>query len=231
MILNIETSGEICSVALADKGELIDSRESNSGKSHAALLGLFIEELFEENKICPSYLDAVAISAGPGSYTGLRIGVATAKGICYGADIPLIALNTMECMCAGWLLNHQTPEDQFLFRPLIDARRMEVYTALFNHSLDVLKQPGAHIITNNSFLDELNNQIVVLFGSGADKCKSVIEHENARFYDGDYLSAIHMVHLSWEKFNNKVFADTAYFEPDYLKEFQATTPKNNIPGL
>lgn len=230
MILHIETTGEVCSVALADRGELIDIRENHDGKSHAALLGSFIDEIFQENKICPIYLDAIAVSKGPGSYTGLRIGVSMAKGLCYGTGIPLISTDTLQSMCMGWLHENTEHPKPFNIRPLIDARRMEVYSGLYDASGVLCSEISPSIITPNSFEEELSACSVVFIGSGAEKCAEIIKHPSALFFTNNYLSAQNMIGLAWHKFQLGQFEDTAYFEPFYLKEFQATIPRS-IAGL
>lgn len=168
--------------------------------------------------------DAVSVSAGPGSYTGLRIGVSTAKGLCYGYDIPLIAVDTLKIISKN-ALTGITEKKDVLLCPMIDARRMEVYTALYNTDLEVIRPVSAEIISENSFAEILEEKTIYFFGNGSGKCKSIITHPNARFLDNAVPLAENMMQLAEHKFSQKEFVDTAYFEPFYLKEFQATTPK------
>ena len=230
MILCIETATNVCSVALADKGKLIGLKESAIDKSHASLLTVFTEELMQENNIKVSDLDAVAVSKGPGSYTGLRIGVSAAKGLCYGADIPLISVNTLESMFHTFLLlnNDFRDEPDLLFCPMIDARRMEVYSSLFNAEGLELQEVKAEIIDGDSYRSLLDKQKIVFFGNGADKCTDVISHENAIFSTGFQLSATGLAMPGDNALAESRFEDTAYFEPFYLKDFIATIPKKNL---
>ena len=226
-ILNIETATEVCSVAVSNENQVIFYKEETKGPSHAVLLGQFVNEAVEELREANIRLDAVAVSCGPGSYTGLRIGVSEAKGLCYGLNIPLIAINTLKIMAHGVLKQNNTDKDTLLC-PMIDARRMEVYDTLYNNSLQELRPVSADIIDENSFSEFLPNKQVVFFGNGAEKCKTVLNHPNAHFLDGIYPKATDMVELAEESFVKKDFVDVAYFEPFYLKEFVATTPKNKV---
>ena len=231
-ILNIETSTEVCSVVLAKDGKILFEKESTQGLSHSELLTVFIEELFAENKLQMRILDAVAVSKGPGSYTGLRIGVSVAKGLCYALDIPLIAVGTLDAMgyyvCQN--LNHtdNISNDNILFCPMIDARRMEVYTALYNSKGENIKQVSAEIIDENSFSSFLKDHKVQFFGNGSAKCKSLLIHPNALFEGPSKTSARFMQNLAEKKYNTNEFENVAYFEPFYLKDFVATIPKNKI---
>jgi tRNA threonylcarbamoyladenosine biosynthesis protein TsaB len=231
LILNIETATEVCSVAIATENGLVDYMENTEGRSHAALLTQFVEKILTKNNIVPNQLDAVAISSGPGSYTGLRIGVSAAKGFCFGADKPLISVSTLQIMFFSFLEGFN-PEQASLenawFCPMIDARRLEVYTAFFNRQGEFQSEITAEIIDENSFNDILSVRKIVFFGNGSDKCASIIKHPNAVFCSGVYPSAKNMVQLSEQKFKNKNFEDVAYFEPYYLKDFVATTPKNKV---
>ena len=220
MILNIETSTNVCSAAVTEGSEVLWAKRSDNG-NHAHDLSLFIEELLGEVRALGKRLDAVGLSAGPGSYTGLRIGTATAKGLCYGLQIPLIAVETTEVLCVS--LKHAGRElhDEVLC-PMIDARRMEVYTALYDSEERRLTDVVAKVIDSGSFLEVLKERKVVFFGNGAEKCKSVIDHDNAVFLDGIVPLAEAMGVLAKEKFEKKEFVDLAYFAPFYLKEFQAT---------
>jgi tRNA threonylcarbamoyladenosine biosynthesis protein TsaB len=226
LILNIETSTNVCSASLANNGEVIALKEDFEGKSHASLLTVFISELFSENNIDIINLEAVSVSEGPGSYTGLRIGVSTAKGICFAKSIPLIATNTLQAMAI--MASENISNDISLFCPMIDARRMEVYSALFDKNQNQIRETKAEIIDESSYSNELANSKIAFFGDGADKCKSVINNKNAVFIDNIYPSAKFMARLSEEAFMNREFKDVAYFEPFYLKDFIATVSKKKI---
>lgn len=223
-ILHIETSTNICSVALSENENCIFSVSNNEGMNHAALLSLFIEEALNVLKPLNKRPDAIAVSSGPGSYTGLRIGVSTAKGLCYGYDVPLIAVNTLEIMTLAALKAVGTTENA-LFCPMIDARRMEVYSAFYHPDLQLFREISADIITPESYTDMLNQQTVYFFGNGAAKCQPVLSHPNAHFIADIHPSAENMISFAHKAFLSEQFADTAYFEPFYLKEFQATIPK------
>lgn len=228
-ILCIETATNVCSVAVAHNKELIFHREETEGPSHASLLGVFVDEALKLLQAKNLQLDAVAVSCGPGSYTGLRIGVSEAKGVCYALGIPLIAIETLELLTYP-LANNQDEESKLLFCPMIDARRMEVYTTLYSASLEKLRDTTAEIIDENSFSDLLVSNKLVFFGNGAEKCKAVLTSENAVFVDGVYPSAKDMISLAEKAFEAKNFVDVAYYEPFYLKDFVATTPKNKVLG-
>lgn len=223
-ILHIETSTEVCSVALSQDGTTIFVKEDFKGPSHAVLLGVFVDEAlsFAESHAMP--LDAVAVSCGPGSYTGLRIGVSMAKGICYGLGIPLIAIPTPEVLCVPVLLEHELEEDALLC-PMIDARRMEVYAAVYDRALRPVRAIGADIIDENSYLEFLDKHPVYFFGNGAAKCRQSITHPNARFIDDINPLARWMFPLAEKAVAKEDFKDVAYFEPFYLKEFVASVPK------
>jgi len=231
-ILHIETATEVCSVSIALKGKVIAYKETTKERSHAAVLSVFIRELFDKTGLSAGDLDAIAVSMGPGSYTGLRIGVSTAKGLCYGADLPLIAIPTLEIMCFGMLEKFKGEgtylEDDLLFLPMIDARRMEVYTAIFNKDLAPVRDTSALIIESTSFDDLLQNNRLVFFGDGADKLSDTIVNPNACFFMNYKLSSVHMTELAYARFKNKDFVDVAYFEPYYLKDFITTTPKKKL---
>ena len=216
-ILNIETSTKACSVALHKNGELIVSREDvTTNFSHSEKLLKFISKLFSDTKLSLSDLDAIAVSMGPGSYTGLRIGVSTAKGLCYGLDIPLISISTLKAMSFGMALEIKAD----LYCPMIDARRMEVYSAFFDINNAEVRKIQADIIDENSYKKELEKK-VVFFGDGSEKIKEKIKHENAMFISNIHPSAKNMGLLSYQKFNKSLFEDLAYFEPFYLKDFVA----------
>ena len=216
-ILNIETSTKACSVALHKNGELIVSREDvTTNFSHSEKLLKFISELFSDAKLSLSDLDAIAVSMGPGSYTGLRIGVSTAKGLCYGLDIPLISISTLKAMSFGMALEIKAD----LYCPMIDARRMEVYSAFFDINNTEVRKIQADIIDENSYKKELEKK-VVFFGDGSEKIKEKIRHKNAMFISDIHPSAKNMGLLSYQKFTKSLFEDLAYFEPFYLKDFVA----------
>lgn len=225
-ILNIETSTEVCSIAVTDNDSVLFSDERFEGMSHASMLGVFTENAMRFIRESGKTLDAVAVSCGPGSYTGLRIGVSTAKGLCYGLNIPLIAVPTLQIMTVSVFKDHFFPDT--LYCPMIDARRMEVYTALYDRDMNILKDVSAEIIDTASFEKELSGQKIVFFGNGADKCKSVIHHPNAIFLQDIHPLAKNMLPLSKEKFSHGKFEDVAYFEPFYLKDFVATTPTRKL---
>ncbi len=234
-ILNIETATRVCSVALSVDGNVVALQESKSRNSHAEQITLFSEQVIYQAGMSFRDLDAVAISKGPGSYTGLRIGVSTAKGFCYSLDIPLIAVGTLPALAQGMIGkiteegNH--PED-FLYCPMIDARRMEVYTALYDHQLMEVKQVEAEVITENSFARWFREGKKILFlGDGALKCKPLLSaNPGAVFTEQEFLpSAAFMAYLTEARFQNQEFEDVAYFEPFYLKDFVPGIPK--VKGL
>ena len=232
-ILQIETSTEVCSVALSENGKHVLKKESLEGLNHSEMLTVFIEELFAQNNIQLKTIDAVAVSKGPGSYTGLRIGVSVAKGICYALGIPLISMNSLKIMGIYAAENlHKyfvvNNNENILFCPMIDARRMEVYTALYNLKGEEIKPVTAEIIGKNFLSEFLEDHQVLFFGNGAQKCKNIIKHNNAIFEGPLTTSAQFMTKVAYEKYNKKEFEDVAYFEPFYLKNFVATIPKNKI---
>lgn len=229
MILNIETSANVCSVALSKDGKLIDTLESYEPNSHSRLLTLFIQEIVKKNGISFEDLKAIAVSEGPGSYTGLRIGVSTAKGLAYSLGIPMIAIDTLRIMCIGALSSGLDIETiNPILCPMIDARRMEVYTAFYDSALNKISETSNLIIDKYSFQTPLQYRQIVFFGNGAEKCKDTITHPNAIFLDNIVALSKNMVKLSFEKFKNKVFVDVAYFEPFYLKPFIATVAKDKL---
>ncbi|RXF68884.1 tRNA (adenosine(37)-N6)-threonylcarbamoyltransferase complex dimerization subunit type 1 TsaB [Arcticibacter tournemirensis] len=220
LILQIETATTSCSVALSRDGNTIAVKELNERNAHASSVTLFIEDVMKAGNYSMKDLDAVSVSMGPGSYTGLRIGVSTAKGLCYALDIPLISVNTLTSMVSKMQEQYQTRE--VLFCPMIDARRMEVYTAVFDKAVNALQPVEAKIIDSDSFAELLDQNIVVFFGDGAPKCKAVLgANSNAVFVDDFINSAADMSKLAFEKFGQQQFEDVAYFEPYYLKDFIA----------
>jgi len=227
LILNIETATQVCSVGLADGENILSIRESHEKNIHAAKVTVFSEEVLLEAGKKMEDLDAIAVSMGPGSYTGLRIGVSAAKGFCYALDIPLIAIPTLQSMALGALLN--TNDTNALYCPMIDARRMEVYTALFDPQNVEVRKTDALIIDETSFDEELKSNTIYFFGDGADKCKEVLTPKGMRFIDQVHPSTRSMAALSSMRFNGGQFEDLAYFEPYYLKDFIAGKPK--VKGL
>jgi tRNA threonylcarbamoyladenosine biosynthesis protein TsaB len=233
-ILNIETSTSLCSVALAINGRVIALRETLEEKSHAARLTVFIEELLKEKSFNITDLDAVAVGKGPGSYTGLRIGVSTAKGLCYGADLPLIAVNTLKILFKQVLVHLSSGIQEpltgpdTLFCPMIDARRMEVFTCLFNNLGEEIEQVAARIIDQNTYQQYLADHTIVFFGSGMEKCRDLLSQPNAVFVSGIHPHSSSLAMLAEERYNQNLFEHIAYFEPFYLKDFIATTSKKGL---
>ena len=226
-ILNIETSTTVCSVSLSENGICKCVRENFSGNNHSELIGVFTQEVLAEAGVEPKDLDAVALSIGPGSYTGLRIGTSFAKGLCYGTDIPLITIPTLKIIAQNAKEKYNIEEDALLC-PMIDARRMEVYCCVYDSKLNEVRATEPQIIDENSFADILKDKKVYFFGNGAAKCKSYITHENAIFLDEVYPLATSMIKLADAAFESEDFADVAYFEPFYLKAAHVTMPKNTL---
>lgn len=231
LILCLETATEVCSVSLVRDGLIIASRESTETNIHSVLLTSFIEELMGNEEIGFTALDAIAVSSGPGSYTGLRIGVAAAKGLCYAIDKPLIAIPTLRSMAYGMIRAIQVkPMGNLLLCPMIDARRMEVYCGIFDEKAREIREVRAEIINEDSFHKELTSGHVVFGGDGAEKCSQVLNHQfNAIFLPGFKASANHMAIPAEERYSLKLFEDLAYFEPFYLKDFVAGKP--HVKGL
>ncbi|WP_289226620.1 tRNA (adenosine(37)-N6)-threonylcarbamoyltransferase complex dimerization subunit type 1 TsaB [uncultured Bacteroides sp.] len=234
-ILNIETSTSVCSVALSMDAEVLFEKTSFDGPSHAALLGVFVEEalsvLKEKGRKAP---DAVAVSSGPGSYTGLRIGVSVAKGLCFGFGIPLISIPTLDIMAATAYSKGDSrivpAGGGCLYCAMLDARRMEVYAAIYDSSLVPVRLAAADIVDAGTYASYLEKGKVCFFGNGASKCKPVITSPNAIFIEDIHPLAVNMIPLSEQAFAAGKFEDSAYFEPFYLKEFQATVAKNKVLG-
>ena len=225
LILNLETATKVCSVTLSLDGEEVITKEMKAEKfSHSENLNLFVESIFKETKYSIKNLDAVAVSKGPGSYTGLRIGVSTAKGFCYALDIPLISIDSLESVA---YLALQEPKN-FAFDyiiPLFDARRMEVYSSVYTNDLIMVEDVKAEVIDEHSYLEFIENGNVLFLGPGAQKCQSSFKAENITFDLGIEVSAKGMIALAEQKYNRDDFEDVAYFEPFYLKEFIAGIPK------
>ncbi len=239
-LLHMETSTMVCSAGLSNDGEMIAYREDKSASyAHSRRLSVFLGELFEDASIKPADLSAVAVSQGPGSYTGLRIGVSSAKGLCYALDIPLIAVDTMLVLSvnalkhlSGQQMLQQDQEDEHgetLLCPMIDARRMEVYYALFTPALKNVRPTQAQVVDRHTFADLLKSNRVIFFGDGAAKCRTAITGPNAVFLEDVWPTASGMVAEAERLFHLGDFVDVAYFEPFYLKDFLAGTPK--VKGL
>tara|TARA_B100001109_G_scaffold251095_1_gene245108 strand:- start:350 stop:1021 length:672 start_codon:yes stop_codon:yes gene_type:complete len=219
-ILNIETSTTNCSVAVSYNGKQISLKEDNNKQySHAERLHLYIEEVLNTAKINTKNLDAISVSMGPGSYTGLRIGVSAAKGLCFALDVPLIAIPTLDS------LSRKIKITEGYIVPLIDARRMEIYTAIFNSNYSCIESTSAKILEHTSYLNYLESGSVNFVGNAIQKTKTIINHKNAVFHE-ELPSAYQMCEMSFEKFKLKQFEDLAYFEPFYLKDFIAFAKKN-----
>ncbi len=215
IVLNLETATTNCSVSVAKDGKVIYLKEHNSSNySHAEQLHVFIEDALKEASLSINNINAIAVSKGPGSYTGLRIGVSAAKGLCFSLDIPLISIPTLESMAHQVSLQENT-----VVVPVLDARRMEVYSTVFDASYTEIRETQAEIINENSFLEFAKKGKVVIAGNGAEKCKETLTHPNFIFNTGVVPSAKEMAKLSFKKYQNKEFEDVAYFEPYYLKDF------------
>jgi tRNA threonylcarbamoyladenosine biosynthesis protein TsaB len=218
LILNIDTATETAQVSFADDGKILHSLSNESQKDHASFLQVAIQQLMRSSGITLNAVDAVAVTAGPGSYTGLRVGMSSAKGLCYALNKPLIAINTLEVLTAAAIQqSHEIVN--LLYCPMIDARRMEVFTAVYSSITATIFSPRAIILQQDSFINELEKNKIVFFGSGADKWKTLCDHPNASFTVVSNLPAA-MAQLSYNYFTRNDFADLAYSEPFYLKEFQ-----------
>lgn len=231
MIICIETATSVCSVALCDSSGVIALRESNEGMSHAAMLTLYIEEVLNEAGLKANNLKAVAVSKGPGSFTGLRIGVSVAKGIAYAASIPVIGVETTVSMFYGitdFLEEKMMTNSNTLFCPMLDARRMEVYYAVFDSKGKQIKKIAAEIINENSFSEIPQSVRIIFFGDGAIKCKDIIKRPNVYFALDYKISASHMQKPAYQALKDHHYEDVAYFEPFYLKDFITTKPVKNI---
>jgi len=221
-ILNIETSTKNCSASIAKDGQVIALKELNSGSfSHAEKLHVFIEELLIEIGLKMTDIDAVAVGKGPGSYTGLRIGVSAAKGLCYALNIPLISIATLK------ILAKKTKASEGVIVAMLDARRMEVFSAVYDNKYEEIRKTEAQIIDENSFENYLSDGKVTFIGDGAEKCKNVITHSNVVFVDNAFPSAQEMAAMSFDKYKKNDIEDVAYFEPFYLKDFMDTSKKKS----
>lgn len=231
-ILNIETSTEVCSVALTSEGQVLDHRENYDGQTHATLLSQYVKEMLDYARSREMTIDAIAVSIGPGSYTGLRIGLSEAKGLAFGLNVPLIGVNTLQLLTVSTMFNHfieENGEKGTLYVPMIDARRMEVYTAVYNPALEAVLEPQAMILDEHSFENLLGQGYeLVLMGNGSDKARQVLTCDGVRFIEGIKPVAVDMMALAEKAFREQDFIDVAYSTPLYLKEFQATKPRNPI---
>lgn len=234
LILHIETATDICSVAISGGDQQLAVVESGPDRSHATLLNALIRECLKESGKELNQIDAVAVSKGPGSYTGLRIGVSTAKGIAYALEKPLLSSGTLENMAHG-ADTHEVIRDlinqygsRLLLCPMLDARRMEVYTAFFTIKIDAVRPVTADVVDQDSFGDLLGKHHICFFGNGTEKCEQVLSHPNAHFIHGVNPSALHMIKPVMKRFSEQLFEDVAYFEPFYLKDFVATVPKKKV---
>ncbi|MDE6688549.1 MAG: tRNA (adenosine(37)-N6)-threonylcarbamoyltransferase complex dimerization subunit type 1 TsaB [Prevotella sp.] len=227
-MLHIETSTDVCSVAVSEDSQVIFQQEDHSGPNHAERLGTMVDEAlsFTDNHAIP--FDAVAVSCGPGSYTGLRIGVSMAKGICFGRNLKLIAVPTLELLCVPILLRETVQEDDALLCPMIDARRMEVYAGIYDRALKPIRPVGADIVDGNTYKSWLDEHPVYFFGNGAAKCMDAINHPNAHLIEGIEPLAKWMQPLAERRLLNDATEDVAYFVPFYLKDFVAQMPKKLI---
>ena len=229
-ILHIETSTNVCSVAVSEDGKVIFDKADRTGNNHAEALGSFVDEAmsFADSHAIP--LDAVAVSSGPGSYTGLRIGVSMAKGVCYALNLPLLSVSTLELMCVPVLLRNEEIEDEALLCPMIDARRMEVYAALYDRALKPVRGIQADVVDTDTYRQWLEDRPVYFFGNGAAKCMDTINHPNAHLIEGIEPVAKWMMPLAERKMLNDIHEDVAYFVPYYLKDFVAKQPKDLLRG-
>lgn len=230
VILNIETSGSVCSAALTAEGTVIAHREDFEGRNHATLLSGFIKHCLDHAADHEIKLDAVAVSMGPGSYTGLRIGLSEAKGLAYALDIPLIGIDTLQLLATRVMFSSDEIDPDTIFIPMIDARRMEVYTAAYNFGLEELLKPQAMILDENSYAAlKATGKPILYFGSGAEKAQTIFaDAPQARYVEGVEAVAVDMIALAEMAYARRRFVDTAYSTPAYIKDFQATTPKNKV---
>lgn len=227
-ILNIETSTDVCSVAISDSGQVIFNKEDHPGPNHAVKLGVYVDEALDFLDSHGLPLEAVAVSCGPGSYTGLRIGVSMAKGICYGRGVKLIAVPTLELMAVPVLLGEHPEEEDALIVPMLDARRMEVYAEVLDRALKVVRPIQADIVDADTYKEYLDQHHVYFFGNGAAKCMETINHPHAHLVEGIEPLAKNMAPLAEKRFAEGKFEDVAYFVPFYLKDFVAKMPKKLI---
>ncbi len=223
LLLHIETSYTSCSVAISNGNQLIDEIEGTQNNDHAAQLAVLIKNILQKNQFKIADLKAVCVSSGPGSYTGLRIGAATAKGICHALNLPLISVNTLQAMAAG--AASFIKKRNALYCPLIDARRMEVYFGIYNYLNQIIKKPSPIIIDDHSFLNLLQQYTIYFFGSGLNKCKDFLQHTNSIFIENINPTASYLITSAYKNYTSKNFDDIITFQPEYLKEFYATFKK------
>lgn len=234
LILCIDTATPVCSVSLGDGEKIVVRIDSTEEKSHAGHLALFVDQALKNAGKSFSQIDAIAVSKGPGSFTGLRIGVSMAKGLCYAGNLPLIAIDTLQAMAAGMskvskdIYVDQISPETALYCPMVDARRMEVYTAVYNFQNQQVEKTKAMIIDEHSFIPLLYNRQIVFAGDGANKCKDLIKSPNAFFLPGFSHSAANMIDIAQRLFDSGKFEDIAYFEPYYLKDFIVTVSKKKV---
>lgn len=227
-LLNIETSGETCSVTVSQDGQVEFEKIEREGMNHARVLAPFVEEAMDWLRRHDTKLDAVCVSIGPGSYTGLRIGLSMAKGLCVGLNVPLIGISTLQLLAVQAMFGHTVFQGDELLCPMIDARRMEVYTAVYDFALNEIVKPGPKILDENSFGDILSDRKVYFIGDGAKKASGVIKYPQAEFLPQIRPMAHGMMALGEKAYREGRFLDIAYSVPEYLKEFQATTPRNKV---
>ncbi len=228
VILNIDTSTDYCSVALTAEGMVLAHQEEGGSRNHAALLSDYIKYCLDFAREKEIKLDAVAVSMGPGSYTGLRIGLSEAKGLAYALDIPLIGIDTLRILSCNVMFTRELEGDE-IFVPMIDARRMEVYTAAFDFALEEVMPQQALILTPDSYSDIIaRNRRVLMFGNGSDKAREMLTAPNVEFIPDIHPLAIDMIALAERAFSRREFIDLAYSTPNYIKDFQASKPKKNV---
>lgn len=227
-LLTIETSTQICSLTLSIAGKSVVNKIYTKKKSHASLLGVFAFEAVKHARKNNYKINAVAVSAGPGSYTGLRIGTSEAKGLCYGFNIPMIAIPTLKIMAFQAIHSLSNSFPNSIYCPMIDARRMEVFTALYDSNFNEICPAKANIIDENSYKEFLKKYTIIFFGNGSDKCTNTIKSPNAIFIKDIHPTAKAMIHLAEKAFVKKEFTNTTYFEPFYLKKYQTTVVRNKI---
>ena len=231
LLLSLETSTQSCSAALHDDGVLVSSKVIETPRSAASQLAVMIDEVFQVSNKKPQELKGVIVAAGPGSYTGLRIGVATAKGLCYALNIPIVSVNTLQLMAYQFLetdaVKKYIQNDNVILCPMLDARRMEVYCALLDHKLNYIEEVQAKIIDEESFKDMMESMPIFFFGDGADKCKDLLKHPNAHFSSGLIPLASSLGEIGYKKWKTGEYEDLVSFEPFYLKDFLIKKPNLN----
>ncbi|MEY4930586.1 MAG: tRNA ((37)-N6)-threonylcarbamoyltransferase complex dimerization subunit type 1 TsaB [Bacteroidota bacterium] len=231
LLLSLETSTQSCSAALHDDGVLVSSKVIETPRSAASQLAVMIDEVFQVSNKKPQELKGVIVAAGPGSYTGLRIGVATAKGLCYALNIPIVSVNTLQLMAYQFLetdaVRKYIQDDNVILCPMLDARRMEVYCALLDHKLNYIEEVQAKIMDEESFKDMMESTPIFFFGDGADKCKDILKHPNAHFSSGLIPLASSLGEIGYKKWKAGEYEDLVSFEPFYLKDFLIKKPNLN----